>query len=39
MSDLLEAVLNDPATRTDSQLPAIAANAASEFAPWANVAE
>ena len=36
MSDLLQAVLTDPSTRTNSSLPMVAASTADEFAPWAS---
>jgi hypothetical protein len=37
MNDLLQAVLNDTASREDTVLPALAADIAEKFLPWANV--
>ena len=34
MSELLTAVLTNPSLRSGEQLPTVAAQAASEFAPW-----
>lgn len=38
MNELLQKLLTDPATR-DGDLPALAADMAEEFLPWAQVAE
>lgn len=37
MSDILEQVLLNPAVRTADALPAIAADAAEAFVPWATL--
>jgi len=36
MKDVLTAVLTDPAARSSSALPKIAASSAETFTPWAN---
>lgn len=37
MNTLLQTVLNDAATRSGSQLPLAAAQAADEFIPWQTI--
>ena len=37
MNELLQRLLNDVTAREDDALPALAADAAEKFLPWANV--